>query len=86
MKADPPKAATVTVRQPVADLLRGGRVMPYEIEPGYLVRVRETGDVLRLTEVEVDDEAGVAVLTLGEPILSEEQQLAQLKTTARRQR
>lgn len=83
-RANPPKAATATVRRPIADLLRGGFAMPYELEPGYLVRVRETGDVLRCTEVEVDDEAGVATLTLGEPVLSEEQRLARLERTTRR--
>jgi hypothetical protein len=83
-KADPPKAATVTVRQPVTDLLRGGWAKPYDLQPGYLARVRETGDVLRVTEVEVDDEAGVAVLTLGEPVLTEEQRFARLtKVTSR---
>lgn len=79
---DPPKAATATVRRPIVDLLRGGYAMPYEIEPGYLVRVRETGDLLRLTEVEVDDEAGEAVLTLGTPVLTEEQRIVKLAKVA----
>jgi hypothetical protein len=81
-KADPPKAATVVVRRRLSDLTRGGMVMPYEIEPGHLVRVRETGDVLPLTEVEYDDDEGSATLTLGIPTLSIEQRVARLDKAA----
>lgn len=83
-KVDPPKAARATVIRAIPDLLRGGVALPYELEPGYLVRVRETGDVLRLTEVEVDDEQGEARLTLGEPVLTDEQRLNMLAKVARR--
>jgi hypothetical protein len=33
-----PVAGTVVVRRPILDLLTGGMVMPWEIEPGYLCR------------------------------------------------
>lgn len=81
-KADPPKAATVTVRRRLVDLTRGGTVMPYEIEPGYMVRVRETGDLMPLTEVEYNDDDGSATLTLGVPALSIEQRVARLAKAA----
>lgn len=81
-KANPPKAATVVINRRLADLTRGTMVMPYEIEPGYLVRVRETGDVLPLTEVEYNDDDGTATLTLGQPTLSIEQRVARLDKAA----
>ena len=81
-KANPPKAATVVINRRLADLTRGTTVMPYEIEPGYLVRVRETGDVLPLTEVEYNDDDGTATLTLGQPTLSIEQRVARLDKAA----
>jgi hypothetical protein len=43
-KINPPKAGTILVRRPIVDQLTGNMVMPWEIEPGYLCRVRETGD------------------------------------------
>lgn len=73
-----PTAAKVTIRKPIPDLLRGGMAAQYEIEPGYLVRVRETGDLLRLTEMEYDDDSGTATLTLGTPALTVEQRVAKL--------
>lgn len=82
-KADPPKAAVATVRRPLTDHLTGNQVMPWEIEPGYLVRVRETGDLLRLTEVEYVDADCAASLTLGEPVLTEEQRIVRLKKRRR---
>jgi hypothetical protein len=72
------KAATVTVRRPIMDSLRGRLVQPWEIEPGYLARVRETGDVLRLTEVDYDDDDASAVLTLGTPVMTVEQRIQRL--------
>jgi hypothetical protein len=44
------------VRRPIVDQLTGNMVMPWEIEPGYLCRVRETGDDLRITQVDYDDD------------------------------
>jgi hypothetical protein len=78
-KNQPPKAARATVRRPIMDLLRGAVVLPWEIEPGYVVRVRETGDELRLTEVEYTDEDCSAALTLGTPLMSFDQMLAGLE-------
>jgi hypothetical protein len=77
-KNAPPKAGTATVARWVMDRDTGRMVGPWEIEPGYLVRVRETGDDLRLTEVEYNDEDCAATLTLGTPVLSEEQRIARL--------
>lgn len=81
-KADPPKSANATVARPILDLLTGAWVEPRDIEPGYLVRVRETGDELRLTEVDVDDLANTADLQLGTPILTEEQRFVRLANVA----
>lgn len=77
-KANPPKAATALVRRPILDRLTGNMVWPWEIRPGYLVRVRETGDVLRLTEIEYDDNEVATTLTLGQPVLTMEQRVARL--------
>jgi hypothetical protein len=77
-KINPPKAGTVVVRRPISDQLNGTQVMPWEIEPGYLCRVRETGDDLRITQVDYDDDNCEATLTLGTPVLSDEQRLARL--------
>jgi hypothetical protein len=76
------KAARITTERPVRDLLRGGWAMPWEIEPGYVARVMETGDVLRLTEHEYDDDALAANLTLGTPQRTAEQLLTQLAKVA----
>lgn len=77
-KASPPRDAKATVTRPLFDYLTGGRVMPWEIEPGYLVRVRETGDDLRLTEVTYSDDRVSADLTLGTPQRTVEQMVASL--------
>jgi hypothetical protein len=81
-KAQPPKAAKATVRRPILDRRDGLTVMPWEIEPGYLVRVRETGDLLRLTETEYEDTSCAATLTLGDPVLTIEQRIARLSRRA----
>lgn len=83
-KASPPKAAQATVDRRIRDRLTGHDVWPWEIEPGYMVRVRETGDLLRLTEVRYEDSSVSASLTLGEPALSDEQRLARLQREVRR--
>lgn len=77
-KAAPPKAGTAVVSRPILDHDTGNTVMPWEIEPGYNVMVRETGDVLRLTEFEYVDDDVAATLTLGEPVLTIEQRIARL--------
>lgn len=84
-KASPPKAAKAVVRRRIRDRLRGHDVWPWEIEPGWLVRVRETGDLLRLTQVDYDDDPDPqATLTLGVPLLSQEQRLAIMQRELRR--
>lgn len=77
-RANPPKAATAVVRRPITDRITGMGVMPWELEPGYLVRVRETGDLLRLTELEYVDNDVAASLTLGTPQLTIDQRVARL--------
>lgn len=77
-KANPPKSATAVVTRPILDLLTGAWVDPCDIEAGHLVRVRELGDVLRLTEVDVDAIANTAQLQLGTPVLTEEQRFVKL--------
>jgi hypothetical protein len=77
-KINPPKAGTVVVRRPIVDQLTGNLVMPWEIEPGYLGRIRETGDDLRITQVDYDDDTCSATVTLGRPVLTDEQRLARL--------
>lgn len=77
-KASPPKSARVTVAEPIVDMLTGAMVQPWEIEPGYLVRVVATGDDLRLTEMEYDDDSCSASLQLGEPMPTTEQRIARL--------
>ena len=77
-KATPPKAARAVVRRPILDRQTGAMVMPWEIEPGYVVSVRETGDLLRLTEMDYDDDAVATTLTLGTPQRTIEQMLAGL--------
>lgn len=83
-KNKPPRAGTATVARWVLDRDTGRMVGPWEIEAGHLVRVRETGEDLRLTEVEYSDESCSATLTLGTPVLTEEQRIAQLSSSKRR--
>ena len=83
-KNTPPKAGTATVSRWILDRDTGRMVAPWEIETGYMVRVRETGDDLRLTEIEYDDEAAASTLTLGEPVLTEDQRIARLSKPKRR--
>lgn len=78
--ASPSKSATATVARPIVDRLTGRMVNPREIQPGWPVAVRDTGDVLRLTEVtvNVDDSGERAQLTLGTPFLTQAQRIARL--------
>lgn len=78
-KINPPKAGTVLVRRPIADHLTGNMAMPWELETGYLCRIRETGDDLRITQADYDDDQDCSMLlTLGTPVLTDEQRLARL--------
>lgn len=77
-KINPPRAGSVVVRRPIIDRLTGNTVMPWELEPGYLCRVREIGEDLRITQVDYDDDTCSAALALGTPVLTTEQRLAQL--------
>lgn len=77
--ASPPVAATAVVGRPILDRVTGRLVAPWEVEPGYLVRVRERGLDLRLTEVNYDHDARAATLTLGTPVLTDDQRIAELE-------
>lgn len=84
--SDPPRAGTAVIRQKIRDEWLGCWVWPHEIEPGCRVREQESGDILRLTEVEYNDPDGAATLTLGEPVRSIDQYMARLHKHRRRRR
>lgn len=79
-------SARAVVLRPIVDLATGNMVQPWEIEPGYLARVRETGDVLRVTQVDYswtrDGGDSSATLSLGTPRLTVEQRVARLDRKA----
>jgi hypothetical protein len=79
---EPPKAGKAVVRRPVMDLLTGNLVQPWELQPGYLVRLRQTGDVLRLTHMEYVDDDCAAYLTVGQPSLTVDQRAARAARAA----
>jgi len=81
-KIKPPKSGTVVVRRPIMDLLTGNMVNPWELEAGYLCRIRETGDDLRITQADYDDDSCSMALTLGTPVLTDDQRLARLDRAA----
>lgn len=71
-------AGQAVVARRIRDVYTAAWVYPWQIEPGYLVQVMETLEVHRLTAVEYDDDSCTATLTLGDPILTDEQRLAKL--------
>lgn len=75
----PTRSGTAVIRDRIQDRLSGKMVMPWEIEPGYLVRVRDIGADLRLTEMTYEDANCAASLTLGSPTLTQAQRIARLK-------
>lgn len=81
---NPPKAATATVVRPIRDLQRAGFVAPWEIEPFTICRLRETGENLRLTEIEMNTDSVTASLTLGTPRPTLERMIARLRKPRRR--
>jgi hypothetical protein len=74
----PPRAGKATVRRPILDMVTGCQVMPWELEPGYVCRVREKGWDLRVTQVDYDHDDQSMVLTLGTPVLTADQRIARL--------
>lgn len=78
----PTRSGTAVVRKPILDRLSGMMVAPWEIEPGYLVRVRDRGLDLRLTEMTYEDSDCSASLSLGSPTLTLPQRLARLRESA----
>lgn len=79
----PPVSGTAVVARPVLDLATGRMVAPFELEPGYVVRVRETGEDLRCTEVSYAHDDLAATLTLGDPTYTTEQYVAALASGRR---
>jgi hypothetical protein len=89
--ASPGNAGTLYVAQPVVDLLTGRTVMPWEIEPGYVVQVPGVApnpDVLNATgadgftrflsvAMEYDSDTAMATLELDNNALEASIQLAQ---------
>ena len=74
-----PHAGTLTVARPIRDLYLGRDVEPWEIQPGYLVNVRDVdGPPMRLTEMSYHDSELMASLTLGTPAFSIDNLVAKL--------
>lgn len=73
-----PTAATATVTRRIRDMQTGRMVAPWEIEPGYVAHVRETGQDLRLTEMTYTHDDRSAALTLGDPVYDTDQVVAAL--------
>ncbi len=71
-----PASGTALVGRRIFDHQAGGWVEPWEIEPGSLVQIARTGNVVRLTAVEWDDGNYTARLTLGNPGRSAEERMA----------
>lgn len=71
-----PASGTALVGRRIFDHQCGGWVEPWEIEPGSLVQIARTGDVIRLTAVEWDDDNYTARLTLGNPGRTAEERMA----------
>lgn len=74
----PSRSGSAIVREPLFDRLSNRVVMPWEIEPGHIVRVRDIGADLRLTEMTYDDANCSSSLTLGSPTLSLAQRIARV--------
>jgi hypothetical protein len=81
-KINPPTAASAVVSRAILDRLTGNQVMPWELEPGYLCRVRELGIDLPVTQIDYDDDSTSTTLTLGRPVLSDDQRLVRLETSS----
>jgi hypothetical protein len=81
-----PFAGTLTLARPIWDRLRGRSVMPWEIEPGYLLSIRDlpNAPAVRLTEVSYSDDSASATLTLGTPVMSTEELVTKLARPRRR--
>jgi hypothetical protein len=75
-----PFAGRLTVARPILDQFTGRMVMPWEIEPGYLLQVQDLMDTppMRLTEMTYRDASMSAELTLGTPTYSTEELVAKL--------
>ncbi|GAB2762139.1 hypothetical protein [Nocardioides pakistanensis] len=78
--ADIAMGGTATITRRVFDRARGTLVEPVEVRPGWLARIEETGELLRVTAVTVgvDDDGASAELTLGDAPRTVEDQLAGL--------
>lgn len=95
----PANSGTVRVTRPVEDV-RGGRILPHEIEPGELAVVRgvetystflrntnrDGRSVYRITSVTYDSDSGTATLELDEPARTTANLLAKQKKRKKRKR
>lgn len=70
------RTGTVTVTK-VMDLWQSAMVRPQTIEPGYTIALNDNGDVIRVTDLEYDDDAGTAQLSVANPGLDVGQLIAQ---------
>jgi hypothetical protein len=75
-----PFAGRLTVARPILDQMTGRMVMPWEIEPGYMLQVQDILDMppMRLTEMTYRDASMSAELTLGTPTYSTDELVAKL--------
>lgn len=80
-------AGTVTVARPILDRYTGRMVMPWELQPGCMVDVRDVDmPAMRCTEMSFSDSAQAATLTLGDPAFSPEDMLRRINNTRPRPR
>ncbi|MDF9716036.1 hypothetical protein [Nocardioides sp. ChNu-99] len=70
----PTPSGTARVRRKVVDRHTGTLIDPCEMKPGYTARIREKGDVVRITEADYDDDGETMGLTLGTPASRRQQQ------------
>lgn len=74
----PTRSGTANIARPIRDLQTGQPIQPWQLplRVGARFRVRETGEVLPLTDVTYDDDDRSASLTLGQPAAELEDLLA----------
>ena len=72
----PPRSGKATIDRPIVDLSSGGVVAPEHLTAGVTARVPETGETLRVTRVEYDDDTGAATLSLDDPRRTPDQIIA----------
>lgn len=81
--AQPRISATFGTARPVLDLSTGVYVHPWQVKPGYMAMVQETGNAYRITQTVCDGHAGTVNLTMGNPAKSADQLVAQINRRRR---